>query len=112
MAKRRTSPNKLHRMEARIRAIQVVTKLFMITAALSLGFVVVAMAFPEHRKLEELEEKLAEARENQQDMHDDRDARQIELKALREDPEYLELHARDRLGYYLPGEKVLRFKSE
>ena len=112
MAKRRTSPNKLHRMEARIRAIQGMTKMFMITASLSLGFVVVAMAFPEQRKLEKLEEKLAEAQENEKNMYDERDARQIELKALREDPEYLELHARDRLGYYLPGEKVLRFKPE
>ena len=112
MAKRRTSPNKLHRMEARIRAIQGAGKVFMIAFALSLGFVVVAMAFPEQRKLEELEQKLAEARQNEQDMYDERDARQIELKALREDPEYLELHARDRLGYYLPGEKVLRFKTD
>ena len=57
MAKRRTSPNKLHRMEARIRAIQGAGKVFMIAFALSLGFVVVAMAFPEQRKLEELEQK-------------------------------------------------------
>jgi cell division protein FtsB len=112
MAKRRTTPPKLHRMEARVRAIQGMGRVLMIVCSLSLGFVVVAMAFPEQRKLEELEQKLAEARENEQEVIDERDARQVELKALREDPEYLELHARDRLGYYLPGEKVLRFKSE
>jgi cell division protein FtsB len=99
-------------MEARVRAIQGMGRVLMIVCSLSLGFVVVAMAFPEQRKLQQLEQKLAEARENEQEVIDDRDARQVELKALREDPEYLELHARDRLGYYLPGEKVLRFKSE
>ena len=99
-------------MEARVRAIQGVGRVLMIVCSLSLGFVVVAMAFPEQRELESLEEKLAEAQANHQAVVDERDARQIELKALREDPEYLELHARDRLGYYLPGEKVLRFKSD
>ena len=112
MAKRRTTPSKLHRMEARTRAIQGVSKVLMIVCSLSLGFVVVAMAFPEQRELEKLEEKLEEARANEQEVLDERDARQVELKALREDPEYLELHARDRLGYYLPGEKVLRFKQD
>ncbi len=99
-------------MEARVRAIQGMGRVLMIVCSLSLGFVVVAMAFPEQRKLQQLEQKLAEARENEQEVIDDRNARQVELKALSEDPEYLELHARDRLGYYLPGEKVLRFKSE
>lgn len=84
----------------------------MIACSLSLGFVVVAMAFPEQRKLEQLEAKLEEARANEREVIDERDVRQIELKALREDPQYLELHARDRLGYHLPGEKVLRFKTE
>ncbi|MGB0291299.1 MAG: FtsB family cell division protein [Luteolibacter sp.] len=99
-------------MEARIRAIRSVTKVFMMTAALSFGFVVVALAIPERRKLEQIEEKLAEARRSQKVIFDERDAFQVELKALREDPEYLELHARDRLGYYLPGERVLRFKQD
>lgn len=112
MAKRRTTTPKLHRMEARVRAIQGAGRALMIVSSLSLGFVVVAMAFPEQRELEQLEHKLAEARENEYQVKSERDARQIELKALREDPEYLELHARDRLGYYLPGEKVLRFKQD
>lgn len=112
MAKRRTTPPKLHRMEARTRAIQGAGRVAMIACSLSLGFVVVAMAFPEQRKLEQLESKLEEARANEREVIDERDVRQIELKALREDPQYLELHARDRLGYHLPGEKVLRFKQD
>jgi len=112
MAKRRTTPVKMHRMEARIRAIQGAGRLAMIAFSLSLGFVVVATAFPQQRELERLEEKLEEARAREAEVIDERDCAQIELKALREDPQYLELHARDRLGYAMPGERVLRFKSE
>ncbi|MDX1679283.1 MAG: septum formation initiator family protein [Akkermansiaceae bacterium] len=99
-------------MEARIRAIQGMGRVLMIVCSLSLGFVVVATAFPQQRELERLEEKLAEAKEKQEEVMEERDCRQIELNALREDPAYLELHARDRLGYYLPGERVLKFKKE
>jgi hypothetical protein len=40
-----------------------------------------------------------------------RDHRNIELRALREDPMFLEIHARDRLDYCREGERVLRFKQ-
>lgn len=112
MAKRRTTPIKLHRMEARVRVLHGMARVAMIACSLSVGFVVVAMALPEQRKLKALEAKLEEARANEREVIDERDVRMIELKALREDPQYLELHARDRLGYYLPGEKVLRFKTD
>jgi len=102
----------MHRMEARTRAIRGAGRVAMILCSLSVGFVAVAAAFPQQRELQRLEQKLEEAKRNEREVIDERDCRQIELKALREDPEYLELHARDRLGYYLPGEKVLRFKSE
>lgn len=84
----------------------------MVACCLSLGFVVVAAAFPQKRQLDRLEEKLEEARERESQVVFQRDCREVELKALREDPEYLELHARDRLGYSRPGERVLRFKRD
>ena len=49
-------------------------KFYLKLYSLSLGFVVVAMAFPEQRKLEQLEEKLAEARQNEA-RHDRRQRR-------------------------------------
>jgi hypothetical protein len=35
----------------------------------------------------------------------------VELRALKEDPAFLEIHARDRLDYYREGERVLKFKD-
>jgi len=111
MAKQQITAIKLTRMEARTRAIQGAGKMALIGFCLSLGFVMVATAFPQKRELERLEAKLVEARERERQVMFERDCRKTELRALREDPAYLELHARDRLGYCRPGERVLHFKQ-
>jgi hypothetical protein len=112
MARKRMEAAKLTRMEARTRAIQGVSKLALIACCLSLGFVVVATAFPQRRTLEKLEAKLALAKENEREVVSEKDHRNIELRALREDPAFLETHARDRLDYCREGERVLRFKRD
>jgi len=100
----------LTRLEARTRAIKGAGKLALIACCLSLGFVVVATAFPQRRALERLETKLKLAKERESEVLAERDHRNIELRALREDPAFLEIHARDRLDYSRDGERVLRFK--
>ena len=79
---------------------------------MAIGFVVVATAFPQRRVLEKLEAKLKLAKEREATIVADREYHQIEYRALREDPAFLEIHARDRLGYYREGERVLKFRSE
>jgi cell division protein FtsB len=103
---------KLTRMEARTKAIQGAGKLALIACCLALGFVVVATAFPQRRTLEKLEAKLKLAQQRERLVTAERDERDIELRALREDPAYLEIHARDRLDYSREGEKVLRFRRD
>ena len=103
---------KLTRLEARTRAIQGAGKLALIACCLSLGFVVVATAFPQRRILDKLEAKLALVKEREREVIAERDHRNVELRALREDPAYLEIHARDRLDYCRDGERVLRFKRD
>ena len=103
---------KLTRLEARIRVIQGAGRLALIACCLSLGFVVVATAFPQRRTLEKLEAKLELARQRERLVNAERDHRRIELRALREDPAFLEIQARDRLDYSREGERVLRFKRD
>ena len=103
---------KLTRLEARTRVIQGAGRLALIACCLSLGFVVVATAFPQRRELEKLEAKLKIAQDRERIVTAERDHRRIELRALREDPAYLEIHARDRLDYYREGERIFRFKRE
>lgn len=112
MARKRMEAAKLTRLEARTRAIQGAGKLALMACCLSLGFVVVATAFPQRRALEKLEAKLELVKERERKVLAQRDHRNIELRALREDPAFLELHARDRLDYCREGERVLRFKRD
>ncbi len=79
---------------------------------LAIGFVVVATAIPQRRELDKLELKLKAAKVREQAVLADREYHFIEHRALREDPAFLEIHARDRLDYFREGERVLRFKRE
>lgn len=112
MARKRIEAAKFTRLEARTRMIRGASHFGLLGLALALGFVVVAMAVPQHRELLKLEERLADAQEREQQAQAERDHRRIELRALREDPAYLEIHARDRLDYCREGERVLRRRRE
>ena len=101
---------KLTNLEARMRIIRGSVRLALMGFCMALGFVVVATAFPQRRALEKLEANLKLVQERERVVLAEREYRRIELQALREDPAFLELHARDRLDYCREGERVLRFK--
>ncbi|MFD0894906.1 septum formation initiator family protein [Luteolibacter ambystomatis] len=77
---------------------------------LAVGFVVVAAAMPQKRKLEEIEGRVEEARRRQAAVTAERDDALALYRSLKEDRACLEQYARDRLDYYREGEKVLRIK--
>jgi hypothetical protein len=112
MAKRSMAGVKLTRLEARTRLIQGAGRVTFVGFCVAIGFVVVATAFPQRRELEKLEVKLQLAKERESGVLADREYHQIEYRALREDPSFLEIHARDRLDYYRAGERVLKFRSD
>jgi len=112
MAKRKLAGVKLTRLEARTRVIQGASRLAFVTFCMSVGFVVVATAFPQRRELARLEAKLKLAKDREESVAADKEYHQVEYRALREDPAYLEIHARDRLDYYREGERVLKFRNE
>lgn len=112
MAKKRIEAAKLMRLEARARVIKGAGKLALIAFCLSLGFVVIASAVPQKRALAKLEAKLKQSQAQERLVNEEQEHRRIELRALREDPAYLEIHARDRLDYARDGERVLRFKRD
>ena len=102
----------LARLEARTRVVKALVRCAFVLFCVSLGFVVVAMAVPQQRLLKKLEAKVVEAKEREKVALADREHRRIELQALREDPAYLEIHARDRLNMCREGERILRFKRD
>jgi hypothetical protein len=111
MARRSITGVKLKTLEARTRVINGLVGTSSIFCAMALGFVVVASAVPQHRELAMLEKKLKLAKAQEATITADLEYRQIEYRALREDPAFLEIHARDRLDYCRDGERVLKFKT-
>jgi hypothetical protein len=112
MAKRSTKGVQLTRLQARTKLFNGLMGGAFWLFCLAVGFVVVATAFPQWRELARLETKLAIAKEREEAVLADREYHQIEFIALREDPTFLEIHARDRLDYYREGERVLKFRTE
>lgn len=112
MAKRSTAGVKLTRLEARTRLIHGAGRAAFVGFCMAIGFVVVATAFPQRRDLEKLEAKLVLAKQREAKVFADREYHRVEYRALREDPEFLEIHARDRLDYYREGERILKFRRE
>jgi len=112
MAKTKFTPQKLERLESRVRFIKGTNRLLYLTTAASCGLLVIASAFPYKRENDKLQAKLRSSQDREQAALDIKEHREIELNALREDQAYLEVHARDRLNYYRKGEKILRFERD
>lgn len=102
---------KLTRLEARTRALNGAGRISFVAFCMAVGFVVVATAFPQKREMEKLETKLAFAKQREAAVSADREYHQVEYRALREDPSFLEIQARDRLDYYREGERILKFRD-
>lgn len=112
MALKSLQGDKVRRLEVRIRVVRGASRLAMMLFCLSIGFVVVATAVPQRREVLRLEDRLKKALKQENGISAERDQRQIELRALREDPGFLEVHARDRLDLCEEGERVFRFPRE
>jgi cell division protein FtsB len=108
--KKSTSCVKLKRLEAQTQVIRAVNRIVFGVMGLVLGLAVVASALPQKRRLHELEAKLARTLEAELNVVAEKDHRETEYLALKEDPEFLELNAMDRLNLHREGERVYRIK--
>ncbi|MBC7981200.1 MAG: septum formation initiator family protein [Armatimonadetes bacterium] len=110
MARKRFTAKKLARLEASTRFIQGSNRVLCILLAVAFGLLVASTAVPQKRECEKLQSKLKTMKAREANALAKTEHKQIELHALREDPEYLEVQARDRLNYYREGERILRFE--
>lgn len=108
--RKKVSGVKLKRLEAQTRVISAANRIIFAVMGLILGLAVVATALPQQRRLKDLEFKLAQTLEAEKRVLAEKDYRETEYLALKEDPAFLELKATDRLNLHRPGGKVYRFK--
>lgn len=111
MAKRRITVEKLRRIQSRTRFFVFCQRVMILVFGLSAGMLVVAMGMPQKRILDDMELVMEEANERERTIHEEKRDYDTELRALREDPAYLEIHARDRLDFYREGERILKFRE-
>jgi cell division protein FtsB len=100
------------RLQRRTAGLRFLNRLAFAALFLSLGAVAVVMTLPQRKKTAEMEQALRDVRERECETLARREHHQAELRALKEDPKFLELKARDRLDMYREGEKVLRFDRD
>ena len=112
MAKKGFTAKKLASIEASTRLIKMLNRLLCLALAVSFGLVIAATAAPQKKEYEELQAKLRATLAKEEIALADKEHNEIQLHALREDTTYLEVQARDRLSYYRPGERVLRFNRD
>ncbi|MEI7911300.1 MAG: septum formation initiator family protein [Verrucomicrobiota bacterium] len=111
MARRTLAIERVRRLEVRTRVIQGAGHVVFVVLCMAVGFVVMATAVPQKRRLAELDNDLLTAKAREREVLAERESAEIEHRALREDPAFLEIHARDRLNYYREGERVLKFRK-
>lgn len=112
MARKRFTAKKLASVEASTRVAQALNRVLCFCVAIAFGLLIAATAAPQKAKYDELQAKLRQTQEREEKALARKETKEIELHALREDMAYLEVQARDRLNYYRPGERVLRFNQD
>ncbi len=99
-------------VRGRTTGVRIVTRsafsVFLITACVALG----VLSVPQMRKLRALKEELARAKALEAHVEREKDQKRRDLHAIRNDPAYLELVARDRLNLYREGERVYRIERK
>lgn len=99
-------------MEARTAGLSFLNKAAIAVLLVLICVAVAVSVLPEVRRLRSLEAELNESRDREKEILDEEDKRRRELTALRENPEYQELKARDLLSWYRPGELVFRIRRD
>ena len=99
-------------LQARTAGIRIVNRaaftIFLVTGCVAMA----ALSIPQMRKLRSLKEELARANAQEHHVRSHKEQKTRELTALRDDPAYLELVARDRLDLYRSGERVYRIEKK
>jgi len=108
--RRPVAPSKITRLRAQTGVIRAINGVLMCVVGLGVGAAVVATALPQQRQLDEKERQLEVVLEREREVVAEKEDKTASYKALREDREYLELHARDRLNLHREGETIYRIE--
>lgn len=106
------SSAQLSRLRAQIHTLQGLNGLLLCALGLAIGSLAVASALPQKREREVKQRELERIRDKEARVIIRKEDKAATYRALREDPEFLELHARDRLNLHRPGETIYRIERQ
>ncbi|MFM2169790.1 MAG: hypothetical protein RI957_19 [Verrucomicrobiota bacterium] len=107
--KKHTRKN-VKRLKAQTKFIRA-TNGFLITVILLVLSLIFSLSYlPQKNAYQKKLGELAEAREREEQAESQLDYLRVKLDAIKNDPTYLEIQARDRLNIYRPGETVFRIE--
>jgi cell division protein FtsB len=108
-AKKQTRKN-VRRLKAQTRFIRATNGFLMTVILLVLALIFCLSYLPQKNAYEKKLGELAEAQEREVQAESQLDYLRIKLEAIKNDPSYLEIQARDRLQVYRPGETIFRIE--
>lgn len=109
LKKKHTKQN-IRRLKAQTTFIRVTNGL-LFSAVLIVGALGVFVSYwPQKNLYAKKQAELAEARDREEHAESQLDYLRIKLDAIKNDPIYLEIQARDRLQVYRPGETIFRIE--
>jgi cell division protein FtsB len=110
VSKKRHAKQNVRRLKAQTTFIRV-TNGFLFSALLIAGALGVFVSYwPQKKLFDKKQGELAEARDREEKAESQLDYLRIKLDAIKNDPTYLEIQARDRLQVYRPGETIFRIE--
>ena len=109
-ARRRPHHGEYNKMRARTEKLNTGVRLAFCGLGLMLCVAFMVAALQPYKELNKMKAELSEVQAHETGVIESKDAKVRELRAVEEDPAYLEIIARDRLDYYKPGEQIFRIE--
>ncbi len=106
---RRNLPPGKH-LRVRTTGIRIVNRVAFVVLVATACVAMAVLSVPQVRELRRLKEELARTVTHESHIRSYKEQKGRELSALRSDPSYLELIARDRLDLYRSGERIYRIR--
>jgi cell division protein FtsB len=108
--KKRHTKRNVRRLKAQTTFIRATNGLLM-AVILIVGALILCLSYlPQKIAYEKKQGELVEARQREEQAESQLDYLRVKLEAIKHDPAYLEIQARDRLQVYRPGETIFRIE--
>lgn len=111
MADKKHTRKNIRRLKAQTTFIRTANGILITVILLGLGLIFCLSYLPQKNAYGKKLGELAEAQEREEQAESQLDYLRVKLEAIKNDPAYLEIQARDRLQVYRPGETIFRIEQ-